>query len=81
MNLLKSKIKQIVEASGLNIIPPTQNQEYHNLQNNTFATRNASSSHSATPSHSHTLTGKENVLNSFYDDDSEDEVADITQVD
>ena len=38
MTLLKSKIKKIVEATGPNIIPPTQNQEYHNLQNNTFAT-------------------------------------------
>merc|ERR1712002_895301 len=32
MTLLKSKIKKFVEASGPNIIPPTQNQEYHNLQ-------------------------------------------------
>ena len=81
MNLLKSKIKQIVEASGPNIIPPTQNQEYHNLQNNTFATPIASSSHSRAPSHSHTSTGKEQVLKSFYDDDSEDDIADITQLD
>ena len=46
MNLFKSKIKQIVEAAGPNTIPPTQNQEYHNLQNQTFATSFASFSHS-----------------------------------
>ena len=82
MNVLKSKIKQIVEASGPTIIPPTQNQEYHNLQNNTFATPIASSSHSRTSSHSHTpTTSKENVLQSFYDDDSEDDIVDMTLLD
>ena len=76
MNVLKSKIKKIVEASGPTIIPPTQNQEYHNLQNNTFA------SHSRTSSHSHTpTTSKENVLQSFYTDDSEDDIVDMTLLD
>ena len=83
MNLFKSKIKQIVEATGPNTIPPTQNQEYHNLQNKTFATSIASSSHSRAPSHRHTptVTGKENVLSSFYESDSEDDIGDITQLD
>ena len=81
MNLFKSKIKQIVEATGPNSIPPTQNQEYHNLQNNTFATSIPSSSHSRAPSHSHTPTGKEKVLKSFYESDSEDDIGDLTQLD
>ena len=83
MNLFKSKIKQIVEATGPNTIPPTQNQEYHNLQNQTFATSFASSSHSRAPSHRHTptVTGKQNVLKSFYESDSEDDIGDITQLD
>ena len=82
MNLFKSQIKQIVEASGPNSIPPTQNQEYHNLQNNTFATSIPSSSHSRAPSHSHTPTGsKEKVLKSFYESDSEDDIGDAPQVD
>ena len=54
LNDLKSKVKKIVQASGPNVIPPTQNQEYHNLQNNMFATPTANSSRSYTPSHSHT---------------------------
>ena len=33
------------------------------------------------PHLSHTLTGKDNLINSLYTDDSDDEVADITQVD
>ena len=37
MTLLISKIKKIVEANGPSIIPPTQDQEYHNLQNSNFA--------------------------------------------
>ena len=53
----------------------------HDLQNNTFATPIASSSHSRAPSHSHTPTGNEKVLKSFYDDDSKDDIADITQLD
>ena len=36
--LLKKHIKSVVEASGPNIIPPTQDQEYVNLQNERFAT-------------------------------------------
>ena len=83
MNFFKSKIKQIVEASGPNSIPPTQNQEYHNLQNNTFATSIPSSSHSRAPSHRHTSTviGKQNLLESFYESDSEDDIGDLTQLD
>ena len=53
----------------------------HDLQNNTFATPIASSSHSRAPSHSHTPTGNEKVLKSFYNDDSKDDIADITQLD
>ena len=30
---LKSKVKAIVQATGPDQIPPTQNQEFHNLQN------------------------------------------------
>ena len=83
MTLLKSKIKKIVEASGPNIIPPTQNQEYHNLQNQSFATSNASSSNSRAPSHRHTPTGtgKESFFQNFFESDSEDDIADVSQVD
>ena len=83
MTLLKSKIKQIVEATGPNSIPPTQNPWYHNLQNQTFATSIASSSHSRAPSHRHTSTviGKQNYLVSFYESDSEDDIGDLTQLD
>merc|ERR1711891_78710 len=64
-NDLKATVKEIVEADQ-SIIAPTQDQEYHNLQNNIFATPNnsGSSSRSTTPSHSHThTTGKEKLLN------------------
>ena len=75
LNDLKSKVKQIVQATGPNVIPPTQNQELHNLQSNIFTTPTASSRRPCTPSHSHTLTGKDNLFDSIYLDDSDDEVA------
>ena len=75
-------VKKIVEATGGSIIPPTQNQEYHNLQNNLFATpNNATSSRSSTPSHSHThTTGKEKLLNSMFEEESDDEISDLTML-
>ena len=83
MTLLISKIKKIVEATGPNIIPPTQNQEYHNLQNQTFATATPSSSNSRAPSHRNTPTGtgRQRFLESFFESDSEDDIGDAPQVD
>ena len=51
-------------------IPPTQNQEYHNLQSTSFTTPPASSSPPDGPSHSH----KDNLYNTVYIDDSDDDV-------
>ena len=52
---LKSKVKEIVQATVPDQIPPTQNQEYHNLQSTSFTTPPASSSPPDGPSHSHVL--------------------------
>ena len=78
---LKSKVKKIVQATGPNVIPPTQNQEYHNLQSTSFTTPTASSSRPSTPSHSHTLTAKDNLFDTVYSDDSDEEVPDLSQLD
>ena len=79
---LKSKVKVIVQAAGPNVIPPTQNQEYINLQSTSFTTPTASSSRPSTPSHSLTLTAKDNLFDSVYSsDDSDEEVPDISQLD
>ena len=74
-------MKAIVQATGPDQIPPTQNQEYHKLQSTIFTTPTASSSRPSTPSHSHTLTAKDNLFDTVYSDDSDEEVPDVSQLD
>ena len=62
---LKSKIKEIAQSTVPDQIPPTQNQEYHNLQSSAFTTPPASSSPTDGPSHSHVFT-KNTLLDSVY---------------
>ena len=78
---LKSKVKAIVQATVPDQIPPTQNQEYHNLQSTSFTTPPASSSPPDGPSHSH-MSAKDILYKTVYDDDSDDDVpANISQLD
>ena len=78
---LKSKIKEIAQSTVPDIIPPTQNQEYHNLQSTSFTTPPASSSPPDGPSHSHVFT-KDTLFDSVYNDDSDDDVpSNINQLD
>ena len=75
---LKAKVKEIVQASVPDQIPPTQSQEYQNLQNSLFTTPPASSGPSEGPSHSL----NDNLYNTVYIDDSDDDVpANISQLD
>ena len=74
-------MKAIVQATGPDQIPPTQNQEHHNLQSTIFTTPTASSSRPSTPSHSHTLTAKDNLFDTVYSDDSDEKVPDLSQLD
>ena len=78
---LKSKLKEIVQATVPDQIPPTQNQEYQNLQSTLFTTPPASSSPPDGPCHSH-VSAKDTLYKTVYDDDSDDDVpANISQLD
>ena len=78
---LKSKVKEIAQATVPDQIPPTQNQEYHNLQSTSFTTPAASSSPPDGPSHSH-VSAKDTLYKTVYSDDSDDDVpSNINQLD
>ena len=67
---LKAKVKEIVQATVPDQIPATQSQEYQNLQNNLFTTPPASSG----PSQGHSHSLHDNLYNTVYVDDSDDEI-------
>merc|ERR1711874_459393 len=67
---LKAKVKEIVQATVPDQIPATQSQEYANLQNNLFTTPPASSA----PSQGHSDSSHDNLYDTVYVDDSDDEL-------